>query len=373
MKRLAYSAGKASLVALLRCTGLLRLFRWLNRNRLIVLTYHSVLPSEIDIEDYEARNVVTQEMFAWQMRYLAKHYRCLPLAQAVQQLGGDGALPQYAVAVTFDDGFQNNLRYALPVLSEYRVPVTIFVTTGHVGHGTRLLWTERVGRLLGRAKPPLTVTLPGEPMPLTLSLQTAGQRAGAIAIALKWLKSMPSDRRECAIDELDRRLRALDVGPGGSSEPNPERYRFLTWSEVRALARQGVTIGSHTISHAILTSLDDDRRVEEVVESKQTIEQHLGTPCTLFGYPNGTQDDFDDRDKANLRRAGYVAAVAQMTGVNDRDTDRFALRRLNIGRGHTPALFIAQVSGLWPWLRSVTAPWAHAVGRTDTSARRANG
>jgi peptidoglycan/xylan/chitin deacetylase (PgdA/CDA1 family) len=128
---------------------------------------------------------------------------------------------------------------------------------------------------------------------------------------------------------------------------------FLDWSEARELLGNGIGIGSHTVSHPILTSLDDERREYELLESKRSIERHLGVPCRLFSYPNGTEDDFDDRDRACLRKAGYVAAVSQIAGLNDPQTDRFALRRLNIGRGHGPHLFAAQVSGFLPWLRSL--------------------
>jgi peptidoglycan/xylan/chitin deacetylase (PgdA/CDA1 family) len=135
--------------------------------------------------------------------------------------------------------------------------------------------------------------------------------------------------------------------------PNAERYMFLTWSEVQELMRGGVTIGSHTVEHPIMSSLEGERREWEVVQSKQEIERQLGAPCTLFSYPNGTADDFDERDKTNLQKAGYIAAVTQIAGTNDGRTDRFALKRLNIGQGHDPLLFMAQVSGFWPWMRAL--------------------
>jgi hypothetical protein len=110
--------------------------------------------------------------------------------------------------------------------------------------------------------------------------------------------------------------------------------------------------------------------VDEVVQSKRDIERHLKAPCKLFSYPNGTTRDFDDRDKANLQRAGYVAAVAQIAGVNDEHTDRFALRRLNIGQGHTPQLFIAQVSGFWPWMGSISERWSKIAAVPGERTRR---
>jgi len=341
--------------------GVFRLFRWINRNRLIILTYHSVLPRASDIDSGEARNVVDEEMFAWQMRYLARHFRCLRLEDAVELLRSGRPLPRYSVVVTFDDGFRNNLRYAFPILRRSGVPATIFVTTGHIGRGTELLWTERVGRLFRSAQLPRTVTLPAEPTPLTLSFRTEAERQDAARLVLKWLKSMPSRQRDAVVHELDTQLGCLDGDENAAGELDADRYTFLTWSEVQQLVQGGITIGSHTVAHPIMSSLDDERCTYEVFESRREIERHLGAPCTLFSYPNGTADDFGERDKASLKHAGYAAAVTQVAGANDRRTDLFALKRLNIGRGHGRQLFVAQVSGFWPWMRSMTAPWLKAA------------
>jgi peptidoglycan/xylan/chitin deacetylase (PgdA/CDA1 family) len=317
---------------MLRLVGVFWLFRRINRNRLIILTYHSVLPSACDIDEGESRNVVDEQMFAWQMRYLARHFHCLRLEEAVDLLRRGEPLPPNPAVVTFDDGFRNNLRYALPILRRYGVPATVFVTTGHIGRGVQLLWTERVGRIL----------------------RAAGISGDIARIEMTRLKSMPWRERDAAIRELEGRLVNARGAQMQTAEPNADRYMFLTWSEVQELMHGGVTIGSHTVEHPIMSSLDDERREWEVVQSKQEIERRLGAPCTLFSYPNGTADDFDECDKTNLRKAGYVAAVTQIAGTNDGRTDRFALKRLNIGQGHDPLLFMAQVSGFWPWMRTLT-------------------
>jgi peptidoglycan/xylan/chitin deacetylase (PgdA/CDA1 family) len=324
------------------------MFRWLNRNRLTILTYHSVLPSTRGIDAAEARNVVDAETFAWQMRYLSKHFNCLKLEDAVERLRRKQPLPPNSVVVTFDDGFWNNLEYAFPILRRFGVPATVFVTTGHIGRGTEMLWTERVGRLLRAAN---------------VTDATARRE-------MKRLKAMSFRERDAAIDELERRL-----GGDGIRHPQPDlnRYTFLTWEQTRQLASGGITIGSHTVAHPIMSSLDDDRRHVEIVESKQEIERQLGTPCTLFSYPNGTADDFGERDKESLRQAGYLAAVTQIAGVNDEETDCFELRRVNIGHGHGTQLFVAQVSGFWPWLRSTVARVRESVAaRTHVLAEAAN-
>lgn len=71
---------------------------------------------------------VSPERFAEQMGYLARHCRVLSLEQAVTELSA-GRPVRSGVAVTFDDGYRDNLLHALPVLRRYRIPATIFVTT----------------------------------------------------------------------------------------------------------------------------------------------------------------------------------------------------------------------------------------------------
>ncbi|RPI56951.1 MAG: hypothetical protein EHM55_03520 [Acidobacteria bacterium] len=363
MVQLTLAVCKECGVGVMRLLGVFRLFRWINRNRLVILTYHSVLPAAGDIDAGEARNVVDEEMFAWQMCYLAKHFRCLRLEEAVELLRSGRPLPRYSAVVTFDDGFRNNLRYAYPILRRFGVPATIFLTTGHIGRGVQLLWTERVGRLLRSVKPPCSLTVAADPAPLAVSFRTVAERDEAARAVLKRLKSMPSRQRDCVVSELENQLAGAGREHDAAGAPNAERYTFLTWSEARELARGGMTIGSHTVEHPIMSSLDDARRAREVVDSKREIERQMWAPCTLFSYPNGTADDFGDRDKANLQAAGYVAAVTQIAGVNDERTDLFRLKRLNIGRGHGRQLFVAQVSGFWPWMRSLAAPRSTAEKR----------
>ena len=326
----ARSAGKECVVGLLRLLGVFSMFRWVNRNRLTILTYHSVLPSTRGIDDAEARNVVDAETFAWQMRYLSKNFTCLKLEDAVELLRRRRPLPPNSVVVTFDDGFWNNLGYAFPILRRFGVPATVFVTTGHIGRGTELLWTERVGRILRAAKVPDEVA------------RRERNR----------LKAMSFRDRDEAIEELEKRYGGDEIR---EAPLDLNRYTFLTWGQTKQLASGGITIGSHTVAHPIMSSLDEDRRRVEVMQSKQEIERHLGTPCKLFSYPNGTSNDFCESDKESLREAGYLAAVTQIAGVNDEQTDHFELRRVNIGQGHGTQLFIAQVSGCWPWLRSTVA------------------
>jgi peptidoglycan/xylan/chitin deacetylase (PgdA/CDA1 family) len=338
---------KTSLSGLLQAGGAFRLARRLNRHRLLVLTYHGVMQSTDGPDSWLNRNMVDTATFRWQMEYLAKTSTCMTLGQAVARLRHGTPLPPNSVAVTFDDGFRNNYTQAFPVLMDCGVPATIFLTTGHIGRGMQLLWTERVARLIsGMKRPVVRLELGDEPR--RWWVRSEAEREQASSEILKLLKRLPVGLREDRIAELVKQVEREE-------EPTSlERYEFLNWDDVRAMAAAGIEFGSHTVHHPVLSTLDGRQRLEEVVRSKETIERELRQPCRVFSYPNGGVGDFGDTDRRVLRQVGYTGAATQIPGFNDLATDPFAVRRVNIGRGHTRLVFTAQLSGLWQQIKAVS-------------------
>lgn len=102
---------------------------------------------------------------------------------------------------------------------------------------------------------------------------------------------------------------------------------FLTWHLLRALERDGVEIGSHTIEHRGLPSLSDSEALRELVQSRRAFERRLGHPVQWLAYPFGA---YDSRIERLARRAGYVLAVTTEHGVVQSARRPLALRRLRI-------------------------------------------
>ncbi len=102
--------------------------------RFTILMYHQVTLPE---SEAEVKYACPPARFARHMRYLRRHHPVVTLAAAQRHLDGDGALPDNAVVVTFDDGFRNNYTDALPILRRYEIPATLFLTVGLVGETNR--------------------------------------------------------------------------------------------------------------------------------------------------------------------------------------------------------------------------------------------
>ena len=102
---------------------------------------------------------------------------------------------------------------------------------------------------------------------------------------------------------------------------------LASWKEIQEMAKHGIEIGSHTVSHAALTNNDAEKLYRELVESKKKIERHIGKPVRFFAYPYGL---LDEAARAAVIEAGYEAACSTRSGFNNTEVDPFILRRIEV-------------------------------------------
>jgi peptidoglycan/xylan/chitin deacetylase (PgdA/CDA1 family) len=277
------------------------------RGRLCILNYHRVLERADPLLDAEPDVAA----FRWQMKVLADCFNVLPLDEAVDALAR-GTMPPRAVCITFDDGYRSTHDLALPVLREFGFPATVFVTTGYVGSGS--MWNDRIlESLRGMEAQQLDLSDAGLG---SYPVGTLAERRETVALLTERAKYLTPKLRQELVERLDRRVATRDNGP------------MLTDDMIRSMARQGVEIGAHTISHPILSRLDDESAIFEIAESKRQLEAITGKPVRYFAYPNGKPGiDFHERHMAMARKAGFDAAFSTSMGAANSQHDRFALPR----------------------------------------------
>ena len=161
---------------------------WSNASCLRILYYHS-------ISDAPIRSSVSPSAFEGQIGYLVSHgYTVLSLSEAVDRFLSSASLPDKSVAITLDDGFQDNYDNALPILTRFKVPATVFLTVGYIG----------TGRL-----PTLTRT-DFMPRPLDWSevkeMQAQGIEFGSHTLTHPMLSQVPLDVARREIGESKRML-----------------------------------------------------------------------------------------------------------------------------------------------------------------------
>jgi len=146
-------------------------------------------------------------------------------------------------------------------------------------------------------------------------------------------------------------LNRLRQEPLPAGEPwQHELYSFLSWEEVRELDRRGFSIGSHSVTHPILTTLSPSDLVAELRESKSSIERELRKPCPWLAYPNGQQTDFSPKVVAAAQEAGYKMVFNLMGRTNPERLNLFEIDRVNIPGNLSEDGLHARLNGLKTWL-----------------------
>jgi peptidoglycan/xylan/chitin deacetylase (PgdA/CDA1 family) len=315
--------------------------RLLRRYRVVILTYHRV-----DDVDEGLGMTVTPERFGQHLDYLRRHYRVVCLDEAVRRLGSPEGLRSDLAVITFDDGYRDNFLAAHPRLRERGLPASIFVTTGFID-GSETPWflsarsivsALRTGvSALRTRRPRLRLDANGSSELVRLALRPDLAEAEAAIEIVERLKTVDAATQR-------RALRTLASAARETTSRTPP-VPFLTWDDLALLERAGVSIGSHTVSHPLLSRIARADACREIEESHAVLERHLGRRPTTFAYPNGHPPDFTDEDVDCVRRAGYVAACTTTAGFNYPGADPFRLKRMGIGND-TVAHFAAKIEGL---------------------------
>lgn len=314
-----------------------------------MLAYHRIAQASRDPQLL----TVSPERFGEHLRTIATDFEPLPLRD-LAEAAVEGRLPRRAVAVTFDDGYADNLLAAKPLLEQAGVPATVFVTSSNVGDGSPFWWDELERLLLspGRVPSPLELEIGGEPVRFEpgqdaeYSVRDAAERA-----AWTVLDEHDPGPRQQIYRKLCRRLRGLEerersatlerlrtlVRLESSAEQGPARP--LALDELERLSADGlVEIGSHTKTHPVLSQLPPEASREEIQGGKRSLERVLGRPVYAFAYPYGGTSDFDETTVAIVRDAGFETACSTIPRRVGRNTDPLRVPRLVVREWTGPEL-----------------------------------
>ena len=271
---------------------------------------------------------MSTELFEQEMRFVARHYRVVSLGELRDRL--ENGTPEVVLAITFDDGYQDNYTNALPILQRYGLPATVFLTTGGVD-SREPLWFEHMAEALKKTRRE-SIDLEID-IPRRFWLRSQAERLEANGRIFSLLRGVPDVERRRWLGQI---LRHLDVPSDGRKD------RMLTWDQARRMKACGIDFGGHTVTHPFLSKVTRDDLAHEVSECKRRIEEELQLPVRHFAYPNGREEDFGEWNKELIRAAGYSAALTTIWGMNYRSTDPMELRRGQPWE-ENPALFACKL------------------------------
>lgn len=284
---------------------------------------------------------VSTRRFAAQLDVLRRSCDVVPLGTLLDRSSG----PRPRVAITFDDGYVDNLVEAAPALVARLLPASVFVVTSSLAGGSEPWW-DCLDRVILRA--------PALPDELRLESEAdvscwpvsdldAAERDGS-SVRSTWRAWEPPEhgRQQLYLELYDLLFAATPSGrddligqlvawAGCSTNGAATSPRGMTTAELLDLAAiPGIEIGAHTMSHPRLAALSVAEQEQEIVGSRRTLEQSLGRPVPSFSYPFGRRSDYSEKTVGVVRRAAFDVACSTQRGLVEGDADPLQLPRLQV-------------------------------------------
>jgi peptidoglycan/xylan/chitin deacetylase (PgdA/CDA1 family) len=302
-----------------------------------ILMYHRV--AEVDLDPW--RLCVTPQHFAEHLEVLQKYARVVSLQQLTQELDAGKSVDR-SIAITFDDGYGDNLLNGKPILEKYNTPATVFIANGYVEQKQEYWWDELEKLFLQPG------TLP-EKLALTINNHDYQWELGEAASYSQadyqhhrgWYaqgKTDPTPRHTIyrsvwqlmlplLAEEQQQILEQLRTWAGINLETRPT-YRPLNLAELPILEEGNlIEVGSHTVMHPFLSALPISRQRQEIQEGKTRLEEILEHSVSSFAYPYG---NYSQETLTLVKEAGFARACSTIsTGVRQK-SDRFQLPRVEI-------------------------------------------
>lgn len=280
-------------------------------NKVYILAYHMISDKP---NGFFPENSVAD--FLRQIKYLKKNYKIVNLEEIPQLLFKRNG-PGRCVALTFDDGFKDNYLKAYTILKEYHIPATIFLTTGYIDKGEAPWFINFRSLFMHTRKERLEINLGAKLV--VFSLKSLQQKRSASDCIMKHLQACSNDERLAMLDRLPSLL-SID-------SPFQSGPLMLSWKEIKEMSNYGITFGSHTVNHPVLSQIDNDLLRSEIACSKTVIENNIGKPVKTFAYPFGKKEHFPKHTSILLKELGFTCAVTTEPGANTSGTDIYQLKR----------------------------------------------
>jgi peptidoglycan/xylan/chitin deacetylase (PgdA/CDA1 family) len=325
---------KTAALGMLRSTGAFSLAANSSRRKsqLLILCYHGI--SIRDEHVWEGSLYLSPQVFRERMELLrAFRANVLPLEEAIERLYA-GTLPERSVAITFDDGFYDFLPYAAPVLREFGLPATLYLTTHYCGKplpvfnlmANYLVWKAAKGALFSWPE----VGIQDAPVETFAERWKIVSQLRKNAAAVSTLES----------DAVARRL-AGHAGLDYDDLLASRMFHILTEEEVVRLAGQGVDVQLHTHRHRAPREKTAFER--EILDNQERIYRIIGRRAVHFCYPSG---DYSLDHLPWLREMGVKSATTCEVALAKTSSEPLLLPRLLDGMQITPLEFEAWLCGL---------------------------
>ncbi len=311
--------------------GVLRYLHFRKRNQITVLMLHGVMAKHEGVIWEPLRSQLCPAELERILRLLSDYYHFISIEQCIDMLDGKIPMQEHSLLITFDDGYRNNIDYALPVCERFNIKPVLFVSTCHID-SSQPFWFDRLdyalqqnmGGQISLGHDGRVYNFDGSSREkLTVSYQNFRNHCKQTFDDDNQINKLFS----ALCEELEKRSsKALsDICK------DDDWSAIATWPQLRDCVKNNrLDIASHTVNHWRLDRLSEELITSQLVNSKNRIEQEIGTQCCYFCYPNGSYNEM----AVNLiKQTGYRAAFSTDVGLCQYGDDLMTLKRFSFPVG----------------------------------------
>lgn len=307
---------RKSLKIILSKSRILRPLKKLHQNKIVIFNYHRIRDNNKPINFDETVFGPDARRFKKEMEWIKKETRILSEEELINIVYYKKTIKQICSLVTFDDGYVDNFELAYPILKEMKIPAIFFIPTHHLLE-RKVGWWDVVAYLLKQT---------------SLHAFTFQNKKHVITDPSILIKQFILELKSTDADKIDDYLLNLSIAlEVPFPDINLQSAELMTCEQIKILSQNGMTIGSHSHDHSILSKQDSAHLKLQLHKSVQILESVLNKKINSIAYPVGGYEHFNDITKSVSRDVGFKLGFSYLTGVNNcGEIDAFNIKRMKI-------------------------------------------
>lgn len=307
---------KQTIKSLLSHSGILKPLKAFHKNNLIIFNYHRVKGNQASTNFDESVFGTTAERFRQEMEWLKKETRIISEDELLEMVYKNKKFSEVCSMVTFDDGYRDNFDIAYPILKELNIPAIFFIPT-HQMTTRKLGWWDIVAYFIKQTKEEKFV------------FQNVEYSTNDRPKLIKLLNNQVKKTEANLINHFLNQLSVAVKVPFPDIELQSEE--LMTWEQVKILCENGMTIGSHSHDHSILSRQDAGTLATQLSKSIHILENEIKRKIRSIAYPVGGYQHFNHVTKSISKAVGFKLGFSYLTGINPTsEIDPFNVKRMSI-------------------------------------------
>ncbi len=295
--------------------------KFLKKDSFPIFLFHGVTQTQkiYKIRNYNKKHI-TKDHFYKACFELSKAGNIISMDDVYKILTKKKKLKPYSFAITFDDGFKNNLKVAAPILYDLNLPTTFYVTTNFINNNF-MSWVDRIERELEKYSK-TRINVPWG----TYKAKTNKDKIIFLNNLRKVLKSNPNYNPDEIANDIIYQL-GRDIKLTGTSELDKK----MTWNDIKLLNSEKIfTIAPHSHNHKILSFCDEKNLEIEISHSIKMLKDKAKIKNLHFAYPDGQRNHYNQKVISSLKKNRVHCCPTAINGLNKIFTNPFQLKRIMV-------------------------------------------